>query len=103
MKVREIMSDNVACCGSDTPLREVSGMGPSPTASASPSRALGGDMRPKKDDQGDRTHSEPAVPTPPESPSETDTSTDWDDWMKTHGGRPRPRSDVADRDGKFVA
>jgi CBS domain-containing protein len=26
MKVRDIMSDNVACCGSDTPLQDVAGM-----------------------------------------------------------------------------
>jgi|RhiMetdeSRZDD1v2_1073273.scaffolds.fasta_scaffold08159_9 hypothetical protein len=44
---------------------------------------------------------------PPDEPASTDrpptdTSTDWDEWMEKHGGRPRPRPDVADREGKLT-
>jgi hypothetical protein len=32
----------------------------------------------------------------------TETSTDRDEWVKKHGGRPEPVADVADADGSFV-
>jgi hypothetical protein len=50
---------------------------------------------------------EPAQPKPATPPSEadppqSDTSTDWDEWMERHGGKPRPVSDVADAEGKVT-
>jgi len=54
------------------------------------------------------SHSSPVkVRFSPDEPASTDrpptdTSTDWDEWMEKHGGRPRPRPDVADREGKLT-
>jgi hypothetical protein len=44
---------------------------------------------------------EPKLPTPGESRDQppSDTSTDWDEWMERHGGKPRPVPDVADAEG----
>jgi hypothetical protein len=43
----------------------------------------------------------PTVPAgKDEEPPGTDTSTDWDEWMEEHAGRPRPAPDVADAEGK---
>ncbi|PYQ06257.1 MAG: hypothetical protein DMF82_06765 [Acidobacteria bacterium] len=45
--------------------------------------------------------SEQKKPSPGDQPA-TDTSTDWDEWMKQHDGRPRPATDVADAEGRFT-
>ena len=42
------------------------------------------------------------APAVPSDQAPTDTSTDWDEWMEEHAGRPRPRPDVADEQGKFT-
>ena len=54
----------------------------------------------------DKEH-DPEPAAPPEQPAAsdrpaTDTSTDWDEWMERHGGKPRPAPDVADAGGKFT-
>jgi len=45
-----------------------------------------------------------APPEPPASTDRppTDTSTDWDEWMERHRGKPRPLPDVADEKGSFT-
>lgn len=54
----------------------------------------------------DKQHDpDPAVPAEPPVAGDhppTDTSTDWDEWMERHGGKPRPVPDVADAGGKFT-
>ena len=54
-------------------------------------------MRAPKSDQ--RPHEPEGVPAP-DAPT-LDTSTDWDQWMERHGGRPATRPDVADAEGRF--
>jgi hypothetical protein len=46
---------------------------------------------------------EPPPMTPPAGADQpaSDTSTDWDEWMERHGGKPRPLPDVADEKGKI--
>jgi hypothetical protein len=45
---------------------------------------------------------EPVTDEPEPDVPVSDTSTDWDEWMKQHGGKPRPVSDVADAEGKVT-
>ena len=56
-------------------------------------------LRDKQPDPGPAVPAEPPVAgdRPP-----TDTSTDWDEWMERHGGKPRPVPDVAGAGGKFT-
>ena len=42
---------------------------------------------------------EPVTPGKDLDQPPSDTSTDWDEWMERHGGKPRPVPDVADADG----
>jgi hypothetical protein len=48
----------------------------------------------------DGTSRQPADAPTPEA-AKIDTSTDWDEWMEEHGGRPASRPDVADAEGKL--
>lgn len=52
----------------------------------------------------EKEHDPVAPPEPPASTDRppTDTSTDWDEWMERHRGKPRPTPDVADAEGKFT-
>ncbi len=49
--------------------------------------------------KSDQPHEPEGVPAP-DAPK-LDTSTDWDEWMERHGGRPASRPDVADAEGRF--
>lgn len=57
-------------------------------------------MREPKDDESARKPEDVPSPEAPEAPK-VDTSTDWDEWMEKHGGRPPSVPDVADAEGKF--
>jgi hypothetical protein len=54
---------------------------------------------PKNEDPPRPSEDVPA-PKPPEAPK-ADTSTDWDEWIEKHGGRPPAVPDVADEQGRF--
>lgn len=58
-------------------------------------------MGSQKDVTKDRDKHEPANRPPPAEPPPTDTSSDRDEWMEKHGGRPRSVPDVADTEGRF--
>jgi hypothetical protein len=53
-------------------------------------------------DKPEPVQPKPATPPGDADPPQSDISTDWDEWMERHGGKPRPVSDVADAEGKVT-